>query len=223
MSTVRKYRKVTRSVRRRRMPKNMYAYSWRDGFGVKHRMGSYELPAIRINRTVHDVWTVTPGQFNGLALTFALNALPNANELNMFDQYKITGILLKIFPRQNVSWTAANGSGANYNQGELLFSVDYDDAVIPADENAICQRSTCQSVTPFKPIEIFLRPKPAGNVFGAAATGYSVLDNTWLNMANQNVPHYGVKLGMKPGGTASDPKLLFDFTAKYYIHLRCPQ
>lgn len=131
---------------------------------------------------------------------YTLNDLPDVTDFTaLYDMYKINKITVKWLPRGNSSDVAAQG------QISRMFTVlDRDDDATPSSIDQLTQYESLK-VTPttavhtrsFKPS---LRVEVAN---GLGGTANNIVGPKWLNLANTNVKHYGVKLGVQapPSGT----------------------
>ncbi|MEO5351385.1 MAG: hypothetical protein H7836_17345, partial [Magnetococcus sp. YQC-3] len=130
------------------------------------------------------------------ASTFTFNQLPNIGDfISLFDRYKITYIKLYIWLKIDPS--AQTAATASYPK--LYWVKDYDDASTPATLNEIREHQSCKVAVmhPNRPIVIRLKPSTLSLTYRSAlASTYTPRWNQWVDMANTDVPHYGLKLAI---------------------------
>lgn len=135
------------------------------------------------------------------ALSFAMSSLPNASEFTaLFDAYKIVKVKLDFIPfGDNVNMpldAMSNSTSLMSPGGPLITAIDYDDANTPGAATDLLQYQASK-VTPVpRRLKMSLRPKFATEVYrSGTSTGYGARSG-WLDCANSDIPHYGVKYWM---------------------------
>ena len=135
------------------------------------------------------------------ALTFSLSSLPNASEFqSLFDEYKLMKVKLDFIPfgsEVNLPISSMSGSTSLVSPGgPLITAIDYDDNNTPAAAADLLQYQASK-VTPVpKRLKMSLSPKFATEVYRSGlTTGYGARKG-WLDCANSDIPHYGVKYWM---------------------------
>lgn len=135
------------------------------------------------------------------ALSFNLAALPNASEFTaLFDQYKLMNVKLDFVPfgdTVNLPISTMTGTSSVLSPGgPLILAVDYDDNTTPADAASLLQYQNSKVVPIPRRHRMTIRPKFATEVYrSGVSTGYGARTG-WLDCANSDVPHYGVKYYM---------------------------
>lgn len=128
--------------------------------------------------------------------TFSFNQLPGVGDFtSIFDRYKITYIKLYIWLKIDPS--AQTPATASYPK--LYYVKDYDDAIIPSSLNELREHQNCKVIVmnPNRPIVIRLKPSTLSLSYRSAlASTYSPKWQQWIDMANIDVPHYGLKLAI---------------------------
>lgn len=155
----------------------------------------------------------TAGVLSGFS--FAFNQLPNVAEFtNLFDCYRINKIVFKLVP------TASDDPiGGSYIIPQTHTVLDYNDAAAPASlaalyeyQNWRMKRGTYIHTRAFVPATL-----DATTTSGAIA-GTNPKYKQWLNCANADVPHFGLKLGIDPSTTNGDinwdPYVTYYFSCK---------
>jgi len=179
----------------------------------------------RIGRQVHRFSrTCTKLQIQGSIIytpllssfAFRLNDLPNTNEFsNLFDQYRISYVVLKV---RLYNTPDAQASGMNQsNYPTLVYATDYDDESTPNSLNEIKERGTCKQrvLRPDRYIRIGIKPKVLIPVYKDGVTNaYQSQYPGKLDMTYNNIPHYGLKWAID---NLSNTNFLVDFQATYYF------
>jgi len=133
-------------------------------------------------------------------IDFQLDKTEQYTELvNLFDQYRITGIKVQGFPRFNM-FDIQGATSTFTHVPPLLAVIDTDDATTPTDYKDLISDEHCLTLDPYKPFKFTFRPKCAQSQFGSTAFGqYGVTESTqWMNCASDDIEYYGVKMGTLP-------------------------
>lgn len=142
-----------------------------------------------------------PGSFSGNAIhipltqgwSWNLGQIVNAGEFSsLFDHYSITCIVVKFYLKIDPS--AQTPGTASYPR--LYYCRDYDDATAPASLNELRehQHTQVRVLFPNRPISIKLRPAVLDQVYrGVGTVSYTPVWKQWIDMAQTDVPHYGLK------------------------------
>lgn len=177
---------------------NRQVHSFKRTFRVTDLIGSYNAATA----------VTTP---ISAALSFSLSQLPGVTEFtNLYDQYKINGISLKIQPllTEGIS-SVVSGTTNAWGFPKLSTVLDFDDSVNPATELVMLQYGSLKQTGAFKEHKRFFKPKTrvAALDAGGAITANTVSAARWLDVANPDVPHYGLKI-YHPGPIASGSPLV---------------
>lgn len=177
---------------------------------------------------------VAPGVgFNSLGLQFQLSDLPNVSEFNnLYDFFKLNYIVIKIIWQANMT-DSQNVASSGTAIPRLIWVIDHDDAVAPAATQA--GATTLREYAKSKTFDFGTRRtctikfKPSiltENYVSGIATGYTVSYNKWIDMANNTMPHYGLKAVMMCGqstGTNTEYAQYFDIECTYYFQCKDPR
>lgn len=129
-------------------------------------------------------------------ISFRIDQVINPNEFaNLFDNYRINAVSVRFFLR--IDPGAQTAATANYPR--LYYVRDYDDSVIPSTLNEIREHgmSRVKVLRPDRPVSIYLKPAIADTIFRTGALTSTVPKwKQWVDMAHQNVEHYGLKYGI---------------------------
>lgn len=142
-----------------------------------------------------------------LSAEFSLNQLPGYSEFtNLYDQYKITKIVVKLIPMMNVNnvqpYDGTSAGLSLLNPGLIGSVLDFDDATNLANLTDYLQYQNWRSqpaISSRTHVRVF---KPTVKGLDLNAGGSSVASSVgrsgWLDCAASAVPHYGVKVYMDP-------------------------
>lgn len=170
-----------------------------------------------------------PNQINesglgqNLAYTFKLENVVNSSDLaNLYDQYRINKITMYLERQSNTT----NASGASSTPFNKKISVvhDYDDANPLTQEDDYLEYANCKRYNAIGngAIKITLYPKVLNTVLGAGgAPAYTTVNSNkiWLDVENDDTPHFGIKIYV-PGGITADGYGLFKVRAKFHLSMR---
>lgn len=148
-------------------------------------------------------------------LTFSLNQLPNYSEFtNLFDKYRIHAIKLTFYPRY--SGNDLNPVVTPYPIIPKIYSIiDYDDSNNLGSINEALEHPHCKIRLMTKQFSIYLKPRVLSEVYRSAiSTSYSS-KKCYVDMAQPDTPHYGVKMILD--STGSTAVVTMDIVAKYYF------
>lgn len=160
---------------------------------------------------------------------FTLADLPNVSEFaNLYDQYKLKCVVvqIKMINTPEQYWGLGQVSQANPTNfyPTLWYSVDHDDnAVATIAQLKEFSRSKHKVLRPNREINIKIIPTTLQQLYlSAVSTGYACnYTRPWVDMAQTNIPHYGLKMAIDYEGltTAAANTNVFQFkiNAKYYF------
>ena len=159
---------------------------------------------------------ITGAQYN-LGLVFKLEDVKGvADFADLYDRYKLTTCILrfKLVNNPDTTWVlnTANPANATANPTnwfpKLWYCPDYDDntaeTLAELKERA---KTKCVVLRPNKIVKIVVKPAVTVQTYRTAtSTGYAPTWNQWIDMANRDVPHYGLKFvvdccGIDPNDT----------------------
>lgn len=189
--------------------------------------------------TTHCTYSATTGILGinlgqteaAVSCCFALSDLQNYTEFaNLFDQYKINGVLFTIkminTPEQV---DAANMNIANYGNfyPTIWYTPDHDDNnYTPLSQIKEHSKTRHKVLRPNREISIMLKPTTLMQVYNTVqATGYACnFKKPWLDMAQPTIPHFGIKFSIDmeglSTGTAPAQGFQFKINAKYYMSMK---
>jgi len=156
-----------------------------------------------------------------VALAFQLSDLPDYTEFtNLFDQYCIVGVQIRISPRTN--------NGGAIGPTFLYGLKDLSDAAIPSSLQQFREYQTVKEYTVTTqtntPWTIKVSPRVAlGTYAGSVFTGYSSPGMTWQGSQTPTTQHYGLKLAIPAGVSGSSNQWSYDMDFCYHVVCRMNQ
>lgn len=173
--------------------------------------------------TVKDNLSIETGKFNGGVVTVNMAIIANSiNEVasytNLYDKYKICSYSVKFIPRGDMFTIDKANIDASQN---FIFvtALDYDDATSPTEEQALFNYRNHKWTRGTKVHSRYVRyPHVMKWVQETAGSGGNVSNERagWIDAAGLNVPHYGLKWGCKPGGSAGST-IYMDVLLSVYV------
>lgn len=155
------------------------------------------LPAFIVSSTVTNIPFVN---------SFSLADVPNATEFTtLYDQYKITGVQFKLYPR-------FNSVDQNLSGGRVWTVLDYDDSNLPGSINELCQYQNVKCTNVSQIHSRFLKPK-FNLTTGSANVPQSKF---WIDVASTSVPYRGIKGILEPTSTS----VAYDCKLTYYLAMK---
>lgn len=191
MDWKRKGSKKVRSGKRSRRSRSTRANKWRLARSTNVRNQIYYFKRYANNP---GSWTGNIA-YNPLCQgnSFSLGQVVNPSDFTtLFDQYCITCIVVRFFLKIDPS--AQTASTASYPR--LYYVRDYDDATAPASLNEMREHAhvKVKVLNPNRGVTIKFRPSTLNLVYRTAvASSYSPHWKQWVDMANTDIPHYGLK------------------------------
>lgn len=196
----------------------------------KWRSSRYAGPS----RNVHSFKRAAAGStvtFNlpetGGALSFALsNITANTEFANLYDQFKLTRVVVKFMLISNPDATNYFAPGTNTGAvmstnffPRLWYYRDYDDASTPTlTDIRQVGKAKCFFLKPNKEYKIAVRPAKLNQLFrGVATTAYAPDWKSRLDMGNQDTPHYGLKYVVDNHGVTSTTSFQMRINYDYYF------
>lgn len=169
--------------------------------------------------------------YGSFGAAFRLSDLPDYTEYtNMFEQYRVNKVTLKITPMATeVSAGGAVSSTATQSAVIFHYCLDYDDAARPtasaAGVDALRQRSGYRMRNVYagngKPIIISFSPKLLEEAYqSGVGTAYQPKKSSWIDEGYPNVLHYGVKCITESVSGGSAMQHFFKVETRLHISLK---
>lgn len=158
---------------------------------------------------------ITGSTYN-LGLVFKLEDVKGVTDFaDLYDRYKLTTVVLR-FKLVSNPYTAnylnnlQQGNHSNWFP-KLWYCPDYDDnATETLDALKERAKTKCVVLHPNKIMKIVIKPAVTVQTYRTAtSTGYAPTWNQWIDMANRDVPHYGLKFSVDTCGI--DPSDTYPF------------
>jgi hypothetical protein len=149
---------------------------------------------------------------------FKLNNLDQSGTFQtLFDQYRIDAVRVSIIPQNNAINLVTNTSTSLQ---ELYCVIDYDDATALASAAAARQYDNLIVLAPGESCERLFQPHMAIAAYSGAFTSYTNVAPMWIDIANDAVEHYGIKIWI-PQATAAQTLLQsWNLQYEYFVSFR---
>jgi hypothetical protein len=160
-----------------------------------------------------------------VAIGFRLDDLGQASTFSaLFDQYKIDKVHLR-FTTRNPAVAVFNVASPNGGVPLGYCTADRDDATAPTSIDQVRQYDLCKGFTGTSSFDIEMEVRPTQALYAAGAfSGYNTMDvEPWIDVANTDVPHYGVKLAIGALTATVTSSWCWDIEAHYYVSFRNPR
>jgi hypothetical protein len=150
------------------------------------------------------------------ALTFAFNSVPGyTNWTALFDRYRINSVTITF----RAVGVQMNTTPVTYSIPEFLTVVDIDDAATPTSMDQLRKYATCCSILANRDIVRSFQPRTGIATYDGLTTAYTLGDpDMWLDLANPDIPHYGLKYGID-AATPTATAAIYDVFIEYNVEL----
>lgn len=173
-----------------------------------------------------------------LSMAFTMQDLPAWAEFsNLYDQYRLNYVVvtLKLVQNPNSAFTTNVATGQNVNAATsytnpanwypTIWMVRDHDDVNAITLNDIKQYSTVKHkvLAPNREIKFTVKPSIKGTAYsGSSVVSDQILYKRWQDVANNLVPHYGVKFVCDCEGltTTVQSQFTIKVDAKYYFQMK---
>lgn len=184
------------------------------------RSGAHNFKRSRID-DISFPWISPPGINYAKSLVFSLNQIPGFGEFQaLFDRYKLNAVKCEWF--LPVTMTYSGGGSAT---PRIHTVIDYDDNTDLPNISAACEYESYKLLTfgPNTRCSRYFKPRLARQIYNSAlSTAYEVTRPVWLDLTDDQVPHFGLKCyverGLDPVLTTVTPPMTFKTT--YYFQCR---
>jgi len=158
------------------------------------------------------------------AYSFSLAQLPSVSDFTaLYDQYKITGAKLQLTPALSEGiQSPIFGTASALGYSRVHTVIDYDDTLVPTSEDQLLEYGSHKSTAPFQTHSRYIKPKVLHEIYRSAiATAYAPRANTYLDMTNTDVPHYGLKLWISAPNTTAGTAASITYKVYLTLYFAC--
>lgn len=220
----RRYKRSFAATKRRRYRYKKRKYARKTAINRGHELHAYK----RYGTTRAYNWS-NPTTSLDQAFSFYLSDVTNYTDFtNLYDQYRINMVVMKVRMVNVPEAYAQAGSTVTPNSMNMYpriwWTLDYDDTTAE-NWTTLKQRGTAKfkHMNPRKDTKIVIRPRPLIQLYNSAIdAGYATHKKCWINCANSDVPHYGLKWSIEAAGFTPVNLAPYSFSVDtiYYLQLR---
>jgi hypothetical protein len=147
------------------------------------------------------------------SLQFLANDLPEISSYaNIFDQYRLSQIVLQFLP----VITAAVPSATASNFAPVIYTaIDYDDNGVPTSIATVLNYFNIRFYSPGQRFKIAFRPHAAIAGFTGTFGAYVNVPAPWIDCASLTAQHYGLKYAMPSASFVSSWQLIASYTISF--------
>jgi len=140
----------------------------------------------------------------------------------LYDVYRIDAVEFTIAPRASVEVAIGGtmGPAATQNICKIIVTVDHDDANVPTNYNTLREYGNSKEYycREGKELKIVFKPAVAMQIYNGITAANSERFSPWVDVANVDVPHYGIKIAV--AGTAIANQFTADISARYLLSFK---
>lgn len=197
-----------------------------DGLGVDNNVLTV-VNNFLVHKTSQYAGVVNYGAFQIIS---RLVGLPGYTDFtNLYEDYRFDRVVVKITPMCTAATTQAASTGIG--QASVLFHwvMDYDDMDLPANSaaglDALRQKQGYRVRNILagagRPLVISFKPRTTAPVYiSALSQGYQAKANQWLDTANPDIPHFGIKCVTEAVSAGAEQFFYFKVETKYYMSFK---
>jgi hypothetical protein len=190
------------------------------------RFGGSEFQTCRLTGHLFDALSIGGAVAGtGFAAVFKLADLALATDLStVFDAYRFKGVSARFMPRNNVQSLTTTAVVTTAIMQNLIVAVDYDNAATPTLES-ISENSTARCHAGYEIVERTIVPRAVLEALGASTAVPEAVapENQWLDMADTNIQHFGLKIFVTAGGGSQTTFQIWDVWFSYDLEFRYTQ
>lgn len=149
---------------------------------------------------------------------FSLDELSSVSSFtSLFDAYRINKVVLICNPVQNVNGNASLQTPTGHLSQELITVIDRDDVTQLSTSSAFEEYETYKRTGCYEKHVRKWVPSVSAQVFKTSGTtiGYSQRTKQWIDMAQTDVQHYGIK-----GNIPSSAGALDNYRCGWYVRVK---
>lgn len=134
----------------------------------------------------------------------------------LFDQYMIEKVEVTFYPMFR-----ANPLATSSMLIPLIYVVcDFDDAAAPTTIQQMGDYQNCVVRSDESSFMITLTPHVALAAYNGSFTGYANQARQWLDCSSNNIPHYGIKVGIDAGASGQTALQAWNVSYRYKLAFR---
>ena len=157
-------------------------------------MAVYKQPTnpIRFVRRNADYGPLSVTNLTGasFAFSFRLSNVPNSAELtSLYDQYKISAINLRFYPKMTQITSTSNAN--SIDNVRILTAIDYNDATAPTSIDVIREYENCECHSVLETFDVYI-DKP--RILDSSSSSRT----SWIATSSPGTLHYGLKGWVEP-------------------------
>lgn len=209
---------VRRRFNRRRRPMNKRRFiRRRRRISIASRLG-LKVTSLTRQYKAAEINVVSTGDTKG-ALKFTLAACPDSSDFtNLFDQYRICGVSVLFMP--TFTGSDMNPSSSTPILQPLYTCIDYDDDTSATNEDYMLAKDTMKRTRGHLSHKRYFTPMVATEIYKSlTTTGYGTKAKQWLDCANVDIPHFGLKYFIE-GNNITATTLKYKVYVKLYLQFR---
>lgn len=160
------------------------------------------------------------GAPTAVAYKFVLNDLPQVATLTaLYDEYCITKVVVKFVPQGTIG---DNPDPSSWKVCPFYTVIDYDDATTPVTLNELMEYQTLKHTKGNVIHKRILTPRISTLAYKTSGTtiGYSSKGRQYVDCANPDIEHYGVKCWIPATGGATAGVVSMQPIITYYVKFR---
>lgn len=144
--------------------------------------------------------TAIPSTIVSANLVFTLNSLTlDAGFQSVFDSYRIDCVRVTVKPQNTAIGLVTN---ATTSLVDFYNVIDYNSSTGATTASAFTKYENCVILPPGEGCSRVFQPRPQTVVSTLSGTGFEATNPMWLNIINDDVPHFGFRY-LVPGTTAA--------------------
>jgi hypothetical protein len=151
-------------------------------------------------------------------LLFTLNSLNLDSSLQaLYDSYRIDCVRVVVKPQNTAVGLVTNTS---VTLVDFYNVIDYNNTVATATPGNFVKYDNCIVLPPGEGCSRTFSPRPQTMVSAISGTGYESTNPMWLNTANDDVAHYGLRYLIPAGATGQTIYQTWELHVEYWVSFK---
>lgn len=221
------------------MPYAKKRYSKKSSYGTRKRRSTrnrrsapmrsirpkYTGQTYNFKRSLYGEVITTAGQYKA-GVTWNLTQIPGYSEWTaLFDQYRLTGVAIQFTYRATNTSVLESINNGHVGLPILWHVVDTDDNSAPASIAELGQVGKCKRFifdSGKRTKTIFIRPRYLNRINGTGSTVANTVGDrkAWIDLLDNDVPHYGLKYILDLPQALVAYNVTFDVITTYYVQFK---